>query len=136
MCVQSALTAKDFIPTLGALLIALLTYRGIFIKVRMDKKVKWIEDFRNEVARFSSHLPVFDSLTQEDERTMIYSTTVLRLYLNPAKSKHHKLYKEIDNIMSLLLNKEIANNLKVDSLREGFVKVLNISTEIIGEEQP
>jgi hypothetical protein len=145
MCYNESnnITIKDLLPLFGALLTSIGTlvaiysaYRGIAKKVKEDRKAKWIEDFRNEIANFStqviSYSPIKDS--ENEQLTQIAkSGNLILLYLNDKNLKHLELQKVINKIIQMAVSE--SNRQQATHFPILFNQMMSLAREIILNEE-
>jgi len=52
MCIESTLSLKDYFPLIGTVITVITGYYLITVQIRKNRRAKWIDDFRKEIATF------------------------------------------------------------------------------------
>ena len=104
----TGLTFKDFSPIIATLITISFGYRFLSVTANKNRQNKWIDDFRNEVARFVS---ISNSLIQkfdiEKSYEMVNSTVLLRFYLYETKQptdSHKKFEEKLKEMQTFLIS--------------------------------
>ncbi len=80
------LTFKDFLPLIGTLITVVMGYRLISVQINKNRKAKWIDDFRKEIANFFTlATAVNKSFSVDRAYQLVNCTSVLILYLFDSK---------------------------------------------------
>lgn len=96
MChlIIQTLTIQDFFPLIGTLATVVTGYKLISVQVRKNRRAKWIEDFRKEIAIL---IPLFNRIQDSNDLNQAFNSMLLiNMYLDEKKSEHQRLI----NLMS------------------------------------
>ena len=103
------ITANIFAPMLafiGAMIVSTLTYHGITVKIKKDRKTNWIEDFRIEVADFVSF--IVRNPAGADLQSLYKAASLLLLRLDTEKPLHDHMNKNITEVVNKLVKQNTA----------------------------
>ena len=85
MCTESNLIVKDLIAPLlgffGTLFIAGMAYNGILVKLQKDTQIKWIDEFRNEIATLITYCREINDLIKSNRFSADKRDAYLDAYL-------------------------------------------------------
>lgn len=138
-CYEPFFRLKDltpFIPLIGTIFIASLSYIGITTQINKNRKAKWIEDFRKEVA-FITHVVIHRDKSIEREKTFkefLNSTALIRLYLDlESNNLHQKFFDQL----SKFVENYIKNDSEIDNEEFSleFQLIIAIAQRIIKVEE-
>lgn len=116
---SSGLSLKDFVTPslslLGTLILGFITYSAIFIKLRKDRRMKWLDELRGEIATFVSFTAVYyHSMDTTPTERISLSATTIGLYLNENIPRHKALRAKINSIVKKT-NDNLIDAEKIDS---------------------
>jgi hypothetical protein len=119
MCIFSNLSINDFFPLLGTLITVLTGYTLISIQINKNRRVTWLNEFRQEVAKtltllgnkVSNHNIEGETIYPSENRTKIFNNLSLcfnriELYLNPENEKHQNFLNKLNLVMELVSERE------------------------------
>jgi hypothetical protein len=98
VCIRNY-TFLTFLPFIGTIATVLAAFAGISMKIKKDRKAKWIDEFRSEVANFTS---IAMTSTKDDIDTLkkiAYCGNRLLLYLELDKQEHFDLIEVIATVV-------------------------------------
>lgn len=83
---MGSLTFKDFLPLIGTLITVIGGYRLISVQINKNRRAKWIDDFRREMAKFFTLATgVNKEFSVDKAYQLLNCTSVLILYLFDSK---------------------------------------------------
>ncbi len=144
MCTESNLIVKDLIAPLlgffGTLFIAGMAYNGILVKLQKDTQIKWIDEFRNEIATLITYCREINDLIKSnrfsaDKRDKLlhdltFSVTIIQLYLDMEKNSHSLMTEKLKELVFSTSKK--SNN---SELNETIDYLGTLAKKIIEEER-
>ncbi len=141
ICVENCLKFQDFFPIIGTFITVYAGYKFLSVTANKNRQVKWIDDFRNELAKFVS---ITNSLIHEfkieKSYEMISSAVLLRFYLYETKQptdNHKKLDEKIKEIQELIIDngKQDFNEKLLLEYAKLLPEILNLATFVIKTER-
>jgi phosphorylcholine metabolism protein LicD len=135
---MTTLTFKDFIPLIGTLLTVIMGYRLISVQINKNRKAKWIDDFRKEIANFFSlAVSMNKEFSVEKGYQMLNCTSVLLLYLFDSKEyPRRELVKKIREFQSMSMKKGNVETVEdVEMFGQKLGEIMKLASETILIEQ-
>jgi phosphoribosylanthranilate isomerase len=135
---MSALTFKDFIPLIGTLVTVIVGYRLISVQIHKNRRAKWIDDFRREIANFFTLATSVNKEFHIDKAyQLLNSTSLLTLYLFDSKQPPRmELVETLREFQEMsILKGTVQSKEDVEKFGKKLAKVMSLATTIILIEQ-
>lgn len=122
---------KDFLPLIGILITAITGYYLISAQVSKNRRAKWIDDFREQIANLNAATTIYFSQGKSESQlyTIYKSVGMLKLYVNLADPFHRIFFDLLKEFEQALKSENEAN------MRETLNSLGNVAYAIIGTEQ-
>jgi hypothetical protein len=145
----SALTA--LIASIAGPIVTLYVARSQFkVNVRSANRQRWIEEFRDLIARFCAEIAVSAQVREKivkDGRIvvhaeseflssfekLIYTTNKIRLMINPLEHEHQKLVEVMNHLLARFRTASAEDDLQSEG-QEIVGKIVTMSVEIVRRE--
>jgi hypothetical protein len=135
---MNSITFKDFLPLIGTLVTVIMGYRLVSVQINKNRRAKWIDDFRKEVANFFT---IITSLNKEfsidKSYLLLTSVSTLILYLYDSKQPpRRELIEKLRDIQSFVLeNKDSIKLEDAEVFGNKLKDVMSLATQVILIEQ-
>jgi len=124
---------KDYLQIIALIATIISSNWLVSRQIKKNKKSGWIEDFRKEVASFTSiGLAITPESSKAELSELIRSSTLLVLLLDEKDEKQEKLISTIAET-TIMLSKNLTKN-HIDDFKSKHNKIIFSAKEIIREE--
>ena len=132
--IESGLAFKDFLPLIGTIIVVSTGYIGITVQVNKNRRSRWIEDFREAIAKYTSvSIFMFPTNTQETRKEAANVNYLIQMLLDYDNAKHKQLAELLNKLNSKLT--KISSPEDVEFLSDSLTEIFALSTEIVKEEK-
>ncbi len=139
MCVQSTLSLKDYFPLIGTIITVTTGYYLITVQIRKNRRAKWIDDFRKEVANF---FVTFTSMNKEFSidkgYQLLNAGSMLMLYLFDSKQPpRRELIETIREVQSMIMAQKdsVSTSEYMETVSNKLARIMTLASEVILIEQ-
>lgn len=128
------LTLKEFLPLIGTATVALIGYFGISVQINKNRKAKWIEDFRKEVANFLSiGTRIHANSTREELTEISNSAMFIQMLLDSRDFEHRQVIESVGEMLILLMGKN--DKEQMEEQPKLFKLIFEAAQTVIAKEQ-
>lgn len=131
-------TFKELVPLIGTLITVICGYRLISVQINKNRRAKWIDDFRREIASFFAIATDTNrDFTIEKGYQLLSSTSLLILYLfDTNEKKRRELVDKLKEFQIYAINKgTVFGKEEVELFADKLVKIMTLASEVILIEQ-
>lgn len=136
---MNGLTLKDFLPLIGTIITVIAGYTLISVQVNKNRRAKWIDDFRKEVANFMViTISINKAFSVEKAYDLLRVISVLILFLFDSKQPpRRELVSKLREIQTMIIDQKNAEQSQeyIETFAGKLANIMSLASHVILIEQ-